>query len=58
MGFEYYQGKDKQWYWRLKSRNGQVVAQGEGYARRLGVLQGIYAVMRAIDNTEIKRLED
>lgn len=57
MGFEYYQGKDKQWYWRLKARNGQVVAQGEGYTQRRAVLQGIQAVIRAIKYAEIKKVE-
>lgn len=30
-----YQGRDKQWYWTMRSPNGQVVAiGGEGYTRR------------------------
>lgn len=26
-----FQGRDGQWYWNLKARNGQVMAQSEGY---------------------------
>lgn len=36
MRFEIFQGKNGQYYWRLKSRNNQIVAQSEGYTRRNG----------------------
>lgn len=30
---EIYKGKDKKWYWRLRSSNGRIVADGsQGYA--------------------------
>jgi len=27
-------GKDSQWYWNVKSSNGEVVCQSEGYKRK------------------------
>ena len=30
-----------EWYWRCKSRNGQILASGEGYKRRAGALNAI-----------------
>ncbi|WNM74475.1 hypothetical protein SEA_BEARBQ_73 [Gordonia phage BearBQ] len=32
-----------EWRWRCKSRNGQILAQGEGYRRRSGALNAIDA---------------
>lgn len=32
---EVYLGVDDQWYWRAKASNGQKVAQGEGFPRRI-----------------------
>lgn len=29
-----FKGKDSQWYWNLKARNGQVMAQSEGYTKK------------------------
>ncbi|MDL9944204.1 YegP family protein [Gordonia sp. ABSL11-1] len=39
-----------EWRWRCKSRNGQILASGEGYKRRAGALNAIdtqYAVRLA-----------
>lgn len=30
---------DGQWYWRVRSRNSEIVAQGEGYKRKAGVIK-------------------
>lgn len=45
--FEYWRGADNQWYWHLKSANGEIVQQGEGYKRKAGALSGIAAAKRA-----------
>lgn len=34
---------DADWRWRCKSRNGQILASGEGYKRRAGALNAIDA---------------
>ena len=41
MKVEIFEGKDGQHYWRIRSRNGQIVAiGGEGYTRRHDALRG------------------
>ncbi len=38
--FEYWKSvKDKQWYWRIRAGNSELIAQGEGYKRKAGVLK-------------------
>ena len=39
MKIRVFQGNDGQWYWSLKARNGQVMAQSEGYTRRQGAMR-------------------
>ena len=43
--FEYHRSKaDDQWYWRLKARNGKVIAVSEGYKTKRACLGGIESV--------------
>lgn len=44
--YEWYKTDDG-YRWRLKASNGKIVASGEGYKRKAGVLQGIAAHRRA-----------
>ncbi len=45
--FEVYQDSSKEYRWRLKSANGQVIATGgEGYSSRAGCENGIAAVKK------------
>lgn len=37
--FEYGQKKDRLWYWHIKAGNNEIIAQGEGYKRKAGVLK-------------------
>jgi uncharacterized protein YegP (UPF0339 family) len=39
--FEIFKGNDKQWYWRLIARNGEIVCQSEGYKRKDSVVKAI-----------------
>lgn len=57
MGFEYYQDKRGQWRWRLRARNGKIVASGEGFASIRNVLRSIDAVLYAADDATTKRVE-
>lgn len=43
MRFEYFQStSDELWYWRLKVKNGEIIADGsEGYASKANVLRAI-----------------
>lgn len=44
--YEWGQGADGAFYWRLIATNGRIVGQGEGYKSRAGVLRGIDAHRR------------
>lgn len=48
MRFEIFQGKNGQWYWRLKARNNQIVAQSEGYTRKHGAWRSAVKVLDTI----------
>ena len=41
MKFEVYQGTDGNFYWRLRAKNGETIAQGEGYARKADALKAV-----------------
>lgn len=42
MRFQYFQGRDEQWYWHLRARNGRIVADGaEGYSTKSNVKRAI-----------------
>ena len=50
MKIEIFQGKDKQWYWRCKSRNGQTWCVSEGYVSKSNAKKArmnFYAAIRA-----------
>ena len=51
--FEIYQDTKKQYRFRLKSRNGEIVATGESYKTKSGVINGVDAVKRAAAEAEI-----
>ena len=45
MKFIIYQDKAKKWRWRLKARNGRIVADsGQGYSRKESMLKTIYSI--------------
>ncbi len=46
--FEYGKRDNGQFYWHVKSPNGEIIAQGEGYQRRAGVLK-VYHTLFDID---------
>lgn len=35
--FQYGKKKNGQWYWHIRSRNGEIIANGEGYKRERSV---------------------
>jgi uncharacterized protein YegP (UPF0339 family) len=35
--FQYGKKKNGQWYWHIRARNSEIIAQGEGYKRVAGV---------------------
>ena len=56
MKLQIYQSKsNKRWYWRARSRNGQIVATGgQGYASERGCLNGLYAASEIMLHGQIK----
>ena len=55
--FEIFKGKDGKWYFRLKARNGKVVASGEGYSSKSNCRRGAYCVADCIDGRLIQIVE-
>jgi uncharacterized protein YegP (UPF0339 family) len=44
------QGRDLQWYWHLKTANGEIVCQGEGYVSKEGRRSGVERVRAAFSS--------
>ena len=52
---EFYLNRKGEWAFRLVGANGQIQAQGEGYKTRAGVLRGIAAFRRSVDQAAAPR---
>ena len=45
--FEVYRARDEEWRWRLRHRNGNIIAtSGEGYTRKHNAVKGLRSVMK------------
>ena len=44
--FSIYQDKAGEWRFRLKAKNGEIVATGEGYKTKQGCIRGVESVKR------------
>ncbi len=56
--FQLYTGSNKKVYFRLKSGNGQVVLQSQGYKTKAGAKAGVASVKanaRSVKNFDVKR---
>ena len=53
--FEVYQDKKKEYRFRLKAGNGQVIATGEGYTTKKACLNGIESIRK---NAPDAKLDD
>jgi|AntRauTorcE11898_2_1112593.scaffolds.fasta_scaffold00949_3 amphi-Trp domain-containing protein len=54
--FEVFQDKATEWRWRLRHRNGNVIAtSGEGYTRKHNALKGLKSVIANSPEAEISR---
>ena len=51
MKFEIFQGKNGQWYWRLKAANSQIVAQSEAYTRKADAARACKSILAAFSVT-------
>jgi uncharacterized protein YegP (UPF0339 family) len=52
--FEIYQDKRGRFRFRLRARNGQIIAVSEGYATKLSCLHGIESVRLSVPDAEIE----
>ncbi len=55
--FELYADKAGQFRFRLKARNGEVIAVSEGYTAKAGCLNGIESVKKNAPEAEVEKLE-
>ena len=51
--FEMYEDKSGEFRFRLKARNGQIIAVSEGYSAKAGCLNGIESVKRNAADAEV-----
>lgn len=52
--FELFEGSDGEWRWRLRHRNGNIIAaSGEGYTRKHNAMKGLRSVKRNASDAEI-----
>jgi uncharacterized protein YegP (UPF0339 family) len=42
------------WFFRIRAMNGQIVAQSEGYSRRLDAVSTAHSIRSGLANAEIK----
>lgn len=55
--FEWRQSPNNgQFYWRLKSPNGKIVCQSEGYTKKHNCLKGIEAVKKLAPLAEVREI--
>ena len=51
--FEVYESKDNEWRFRLKARNGEIIAVSEGYESKDALYKGIKSVQKNAQTTKI-----
>ena len=51
---EVFKDKKKGWRFRVKSKNGKIVAQSEGYKQKHNAYKGIEALKKIFKDCEIK----
>jgi uncharacterized protein YegP (UPF0339 family) len=57
--FEVYEDRAGEWRWRLRHRNGNIVADsGEGYASRRGAREAVDRVKRRADGATVETATD
>lgn len=44
----------KRWFFRVVADNGQIVAQSEGYSRRIDAVQTAYSLRDNLKNAEVE----
>lgn len=54
----FYYGKrpNGKWYWRVKAGNNEIIAQGEGYERKAGILKVADVLIDGMATAELIRV--
>lgn len=55
--FEIFQGKDGKFYFHLKSNNGEIIAQSQGYTTKQHAIAGVAALQDIAPMAEIVDLD-
>ncbi len=55
--FEVYQDKSGEFRFRLKARNGEIIAVSEGYTAKPGCLNGVESVRKNAPDAPVERVE-
>ena len=56
--FELYEDKKGEFRFRLKAKNGQIIATGEGYKAKAGCKNGIESIKKNVVDAKIVEVED
>ena len=56
--YEIYQDKAGEYRFRLKARNGEIIAVGESYKKKTSCLNGIDSIKRNAPDAEIVKIEE
>ena len=56
--YEVYQDKAGEYRFRLKARNGEIIAVGESYKKKTSCLNGIESIKRNAPDAEIVKIEE
>ena len=56
--FELYADKKGEFRFRLKAKNGQIIATGEGYKAKVGCKNGIESIKKNVVDAKIVEVED
>lgn len=52
--FELYRATSIEWRWRLRAKNGEIIASGEGYKTRAAARRAITLVKRTNEGTPVE----
>jgi uncharacterized protein YegP (UPF0339 family) len=55
--FQVFKGKDEQYYFRLKARNGEIVCSSEGNTSLQSCMQGIEVIKKIAQDAPIEEIE-
>ena len=56
--FQIFKGKDKQFYFRLKAANGEIICSSEGYSTLQNCNKGIEAIKNIANDAPVEKLEN